>query len=61
VTEGAKCQFSYSIDGTDFIKVNDVFEAEQGKWIGAKVGLFCVRTEQTNDSGYSDFDYFRVH
>lgn len=61
VTEGAKCQFSYSTDGADFIKVNDVFEAEQGKWIGAKVGLFCVRTEQTNDSGYSDFDYFRVY
>lgn len=61
VTEGAKCQFSYSTNGTDFAIVNEVFEAAPGKWIGAKVGLFCVRTEQINDSGYSDFDYFRVN
>lgn len=60
VSEGAKCQFSYSFDGDKYTKVNDVFEAEPGKWIGAKVGLFCVRDQQTNDAGYADFDWFRV-
>lgn len=60
VSEGGKCQFSYSFDGDKFIKVNDVFTAEPGKWIGAKVGLFCVRDQQTNDAGYADFDWFRV-
>jgi len=60
VAEGAKCQFSYSIDGNNFVLINDTFQAEPGKWIGAKVGLFCVREQQTNDSGYADFDYFRV-
>lgn len=60
VSEGAKCLFSYSIGGNDFTAINDVFEAEPGKWIGAKVGLFCVREQQTNDSGYADFDWFRV-
>ncbi|RZK56347.1 MAG: glycosyl hydrolase 43 family protein [Pedobacter sp.] len=60
VSEGAKCQFSYSLTGDKFTKVNDVFQAEPGKWIGAKVGLFCVREQQTNDAGYADFDWFRI-
>lgn len=60
VTEGAKCVFSYSFDGNSFTKVADVFTAEPGKWIGAKVGLFCTREQQINDSGYADFDWFRI-
>ncbi len=60
VSKGAKCQFSYSKDGIAFIAIEDVFEATPGKWIGAKVGLFAVREQQTNDSGYADFDWFRV-
>jgi len=60
VTSGAKCQFSYSLDGTTFTKTGDVFQAEVGRWIGAKMGLFCTRTSQINDSGYADFDWFRV-
>lgn len=60
VSEGAKCQFSYSFDGDKYTKINDVFQAEPGKWIGAKVGLFCVRDQQTNDAGYADFDWFRI-
>ncbi|MEJ5996309.1 glycoside hydrolase 43 family protein [Pedobacter sp. Du54] len=60
VIEEAKCQFSYSVDGNTFITLTDIFQAEPGKWIGAKVGLFCVREQQTNDSGYGDFDWFRV-
>lgn len=60
VAEGAKCQFSYSTNGTSFTPIDDIFQAEPGKWIGAKVGLFCVREQQTNDSGCADFDFFRV-
>ncbi|RYF64752.1 MAG: glycoside hydrolase, partial [Cytophagaceae bacterium] len=60
VTEGAKCQFSYSLDGQTFTRTGDVFQAEVGRWIGAKMGLFCTRTTQINDSGYADFDWFRV-
>jgi beta-xylosidase len=61
VIEGAKCIFSYSFDGKNFTNVADVFQAEPGKWIGAKVGLFCTREQQINDSGYTDFDWFRVN
>ncbi|GHB61651.1 glycoside hydrolase family 43 protein [Persicitalea jodogahamensis] len=60
VTEGARCQFSYSLDGKKFIKVGELFQAEAGRWIGAKMGIFCTRNTQTNDSGYADYDWFRV-
>ncbi|RZK86144.1 MAG: glycoside hydrolase, partial [Pedobacter sp.] len=59
VGKGAKCEFSYSKDGTTFTTIEDVFEVTPGKWIGAKVGLFAIREQQTNDSGYADFDWFR--
>jgi len=60
VSKGAKCQFSYSKDGRIFTAIDDIFEATPGKWIGAKIGLFATREQQTNDSGYADFDWFRV-
>lgn len=60
VSKGAVCQFAYSFDGTNFAKVGDVFTAEVGRWIGAKVGIFCTRQTQINDSGFADFDWFRV-
>lgn len=60
VSKGAVCSFSYSLDGKKFTATKDKFTAKPGKWIGAKVGLFCTRTSQTNDSGYADVDWFRV-
>ncbi len=60
ITKGAKCKFSYSIDGKEFIDAGDEFQAEPGRWIGAKIGIFCTRETQTNDSGYADFDWFRI-
>jgi beta-xylosidase len=60
VTNGGKCRFSYSLDGNNFTDVGDEFTAEVGRWIGAKVGLFCTRQTQINDSGFADFDWFRV-
>lgn len=60
VTKGAKCKFSYSLDRKQFIETGEEFQAEVGRWIGAKVGIFCTRETQINDSGYADFDWFRV-
>ncbi len=60
IKNDAKCQFSYSTDGTNFTNAGDEFEAREGRWIGAKVGLFCTRESQSNDSGFADFDWFRV-
>ena len=60
VSAGAKCSFSYSEDGKQFTPAGDVFTALPGRWIGAKVGLFCTRTTVTNDAGFADIDWFRV-
>jgi len=60
ITEGAICQFSYSTNGKDFTPIKETFTAKPGRWIGAKVGLFCTRPGQINDAGYADFDWFRI-
>lgn len=61
VAEGAKCRFSYSLDGAAYKNAGAEFTAVAGKWKGAKTGIFCVRdTTTTNDAGYADFDWFRV-
>ena len=60
VSKGASCQFSFSNDGNSFTPIGEKFIAKPGKWVGAKVGLFCTRSVKTNDSGYADFDWFRV-
>jgi hypothetical protein len=59
VNQGAICTFGYSDNGKDFIPMEDTFTAVEGKWIGAKVGLFALKDKKTNDSGYADFDWFR--
>ena len=60
VMKDAQCRFSYSFDGDEFKNIDEIFAAKEGRWIGAKVGLFCTRESQVNDSGYADFDWFRV-
>jgi hypothetical protein len=60
VTSGGKCQFSFSDDGKAFDKIGSIFTTRAGRWIGSKMGIFALKTLQTNDSGYADFDWFRV-
>ncbi|MDQ3683829.1 MAG: glycoside hydrolase 43 family protein [Bacteroidota bacterium] len=60
IAKGAKCKFSFSTDGKIFKDAGDEFVARQGKWKGAKIGIFCTRETTINDSGYADFDWFRV-
>ena len=60
VALNAVCTFSYSLDGVKFIGVGENFTAQPGRWIGAKVGIFCTRVTQTNDSGFADYDWFRI-
>jgi beta-xylosidase len=60
VSKQGICLFSYSADGKTFTDIAETFQAEAGQWIGAKVGLFCTRHDQTNDSGYVDVYWFRI-
>lgn len=60
VSQNAVCTFSYSADGKVFLPVGEPFTAQKGRWIGAKVGLFAVRTGKIRETGYVDIDWFRI-
>lgn len=60
VKSGAKCSFSFSLDGKKFQDIEGDFTATPGKWTGAKVGIYCVGSQKSNDTGYADFDWFRI-
>lgn len=60
VRKGGICTFSTSFDGNNFNAIGQPFTAQPGRWIGAKVGLFCTRSTKTNDAGFADIDWFRI-
>lgn len=60
VGKDAMCDFSYSLDGKKFTKIGKTFKAREGKWIGAKVGVFCSRPINNNDGGRMEIDWFRI-
>lgn len=59
------CNFSYSANGQNFRWMNDIFVAQSGMWIGAKVGLFAlgpagaIQRGQATTPGHADYDWFR--
>lgn len=55
----ANCTFSYSEDGKNFKPLGQIFKAEPDKWIGAKIGIFCISKPEVRTGGYADFDWFR--
>ncbi len=55
------CQFSYSLDGKKYQSFGQPLQVREGKWIGAKTGIFCTRPAiVTNDGGWADIDWYRV-
>ena len=59
VTGGGICYFSYSLDGRKYTLAGVPFTARQGKWIGAKVGLFST-APYGKERGWVDADWFRI-
>ena len=59
IENGALCHFRYSINGNDFKDVGKVFKAREGKWIGAKIGFYCITPNNSRDQDYIDVDWFR--
>ncbi len=59
VARGAQCTFAYSLDGETFTPCPEQFTAREGKWIGAKVGLYSVAPHGAG-RGWMDADWFRV-
>jgi beta-xylosidase len=60
VRNGAECSFSFSVDGQTFSAIGKSFKARQGRWIGAKVGFYALRSGVINDAGSADIDWFRI-
>lgn len=56
----AACTFSYSEDGSSFKSLGKSFTAREGRWIGAKVGVFCIAKAGGRIGGYADVDWFRI-
>ena len=54
------CTFAYSVDGKSFIKFAETFKARQGKWIGAKTGLFIMNSNEKTSRSWVDVDWFRI-
>lgn len=60
VSKGGLCSWSYSLDGKIYKKAGAAVQARPGKWVGATLGLYACREQQTNDSGYAAVDWFRI-
>jgi beta-xylosidase len=59
IDDDAVCNLSYSPDGKEFALIGEPFTARPGKWIGAKVGLFCLAQNAEQKKGHADYDWFR--
>lgn len=59
-TKNGKCQFAYSVEGQDYIKIGQPFQVREGRWISAKIGIFALSKQETGLKGYADFDWFRI-
>lgn len=60
VEKNGTCHFAYSNNENSFISIAKTFTAKPGRWVGAKLGMFCLRKNITNDAGYADVDWFRI-
>ena len=58
--DGGLCRFYFSADNVNFHDIGETFQAREGRWIGAKVGLFVISEQETGLKGYIDFDWFRI-
>ena len=52
--------FAYSTNGREFLSVPGGFTSKAGVWVGTKLGMFCTRSNLTNNSGYARLDWIRL-
>jgi beta-xylosidase len=58
VKDDGLCIFSFATND-DFMTIPQTFSARKGVWIGAKLGLYCLKRLKYAPTGYVDIDYFR--
>ncbi len=52
------CKFSYSKNGKKYIPFGEDFFAKEGRWVGAKMGVFATSSKET--TGHANFNWFRI-
>lgn len=60
---GGLCQFSYSLDNVVFSPIGKVCRVSKGRWVGAKMGLYCIAPPKSisgKEKGWADVDWFVV-
>lgn len=60
IDKEGKCRFGYSKDGKKYRELNGTFQAREGRWIGAKMGLVAMTTS-TKSRSWIDCDWFEVN
>jgi beta-xylosidase len=60
VRDGGICSFSYSTDGEHYDRLPQTFKAREGKWTGAKMGLFILNKTAGTSRSWADIDWFKV-
>lgn len=60
IVDGGKATFAYSLNGKSYKAAGEQFTMREGKWVGAKVGLFAIDNNEKSDAGLLDADWFRV-
>jgi beta-xylosidase len=58
VHDGGSCSFGYAIEDGELQALTQTFQAKEGQWIGAKVGIFCT-SAAADDKGYCGFHFFQ--
>ncbi len=52
--------FGFSLDGIHFQEIETAFQMKPGKWVGARIGFFCLRRKRLNDAGSGDIDWVTI-
>ncbi|HUD90606.1 glycoside hydrolase 43 family protein [Sphingobium sp.] len=58
-------RFAYSLDGMRYEELGSTFEARQGRWVGAQIGLFAQAAIGTpaavaTSVGYAQYDWWKI-
>jgi beta-xylosidase len=59
LADGGSCRFEYTAHAQATVRLEPTFQAQRGRWIGTKVGLFALCEGSAAAAGHADFSYFR--
>jgi beta-xylosidase len=59
VEKGGICHFGFAEKDEKVKEIPVAFTMKPGRWTGATLGLFFLRSNKTNDAGFADIDWIR--